>query len=79
MTNVTLLRIKHQAFEELVMGSDEVAAPLLRQLTAMLTERLRATAQVAAQPINIRKVEAREAQIEEGKSKGWLQSFFGRS
>ncbi len=79
VTNVTLLRIKHQAFEELVMGSDEVAAPLLRQLTAMLTERLRATAQVAAQPINIRKVEAREVQIEEGKSKGWLQSFFGRS
>lgn len=80
-TPVKLARLKHQAFEELIVRDQKIASAMLRELVSMLAARLRASNDASRRPITV--------ESEDGKSfaatqplpsggRNWLASFFGR-
>lgn len=73
VTPVTLLRLKHQAFEDLLQRDERLANALLDQLTGMLSDRLRVS-------LNAGNVEVTAADVEEKpKRVGLLWALFGGS
>jgi CRP-like cAMP-binding protein len=73
VTPVKLLRLKHQAFEDLLNNNSAVAGTLLRHLRIMLAERLRTS--LAAENIPIT-----SAEVERPRKKGGLLwTLFGAS
>ena len=81
-TPVRFLRLRHEAFEDLIAKSDEIASVLLRQIVLMLADRLRKSGATLQQPVKIQAVT--EAADERGRgedrpARNWLESFFGRS
>jgi CRP-like cAMP-binding protein len=81
-TPVKFLRLRHQAFEELIATNEEIASVLLRQLVLMLADRLRKSGATLRSPINIEKI----PDSQDGASaparvpaRNWLESFFSRS
>jgi CRP-like cAMP-binding protein len=80
-TPVKLTRLRHQAFEELIVKNDAIASAMLRELVAMLAARLRASNDVSRRPISIEQVGdslAATQPIPSGGGQNWLASFFGR-
>ena len=78
-TNVQLLRLKHQAFEELITRNEKISNAMLTQLVGMLADRLRNASVTANQPITIQKISDQPIPPAEGKGRNWLQSFFGKT
>lgn len=73
VTPVTLLRLKHQAFEDLLQRDERLANAILDQLTSMLSERLRVS-------LNAGNVAVTAADVEEKpKRVGLLWALFGGS
>ena len=81
LTTVTLLRLKHQAFDELMMRNDRISTAMLTQLVGMLADRLRSAGQMANQPVTITDNADEPSVIPPagGQGRNWLQSFFGKS
>lgn len=80
-TAVKLARLKHQAFEDLIMRNEAIAAAMLRQLVSMLAARLRASNEVSRRPITVEQVGdslAATQPVPSGGGQNWLASFFGR-
>ena len=80
-TAVTLARLKHQAFEDLIQRNEAVASAMLRELVSMLAARLRASNEVSRRPITIETVNEKLAAtqpVPSGAGHNWLASFFGR-
>ena len=81
-TPVKLLRLRHQALEELIMSNYEVATVLLRHFVTMLADRLRSSAVTFEElrkgggPV-LAPAAAGNAPAPGGKN--WLKSFFDRS
>lgn len=73
VTPVKLLRLKHQAFEELLTRNRVVAGTLLRHLSTMLAERLRTSIAAGNLPITAADVE------EPPRKGGLLWKLFGAS
>lgn len=67
---VKLLRLKHQAFEELMKQFPVISSVLLRELTDMLAERLRVSLAAGTAPIA-------NAELEEPPKRGLLWALFG--
>jgi CRP-like cAMP-binding protein len=85
LTDVTLLRLKHQAFDDIILHNEKIASALLTQLVGMLADRLRSAGQTANQPVTITSSAASDeapvaAPMPAGGQGGrnWLQSFFGK-
>ena len=79
-TPVRLLRLRHQAFEDLVHGNQAIASVLLRRLVGMLADRLRSTSMVGGQLAAIRNaVEQQKTGAQAAARSGWLGSFFGNT
>ena len=80
-TPVKLARLKHQAFEELIVRNEAIASAMLRELVSMLAARLRASNEVSRRPIKVESVGggfAATQPIPSGGGRNWLASFFGR-
>ncbi len=80
-TPVKFLRLRHEKFEELILKHEETASVLLRQLVLMLADRLRKSGATLKQPPRIETItETADAApaATEGKSRNWLESFFGK-
>ncbi|MCE9641750.1 MAG: cyclic nucleotide-binding domain-containing protein [Betaproteobacteria bacterium] len=80
-TPVKFLRLRHQAFEDLIANNQEIASVLLRQLVLMLADRLRKSGTTMKNPLKIQKVT--DAQDgggvpERAPARNWLESFFSR-
>lgn len=73
VTPVTLLRMKHQAFEELLSSNEVLASAMLNQLTDMLAERLRVSLAAGNVPIAAADID------EPPKKGGFLWALFGSS
>lgn len=80
LTDVSLLRLKHQAFDDLLLRNEKIASAMLTQLVGMLADRLRSAGHTANQPVTITSTvdEAPAAQPAAGQGRNWLQSFFGK-
>ncbi len=81
-TPVKFLRLRHQAFEDLILSNQEIASVLLRQLVLMLADRLRKSGATLKQPLTIKSTKGGEETSAESAGaapRNWLQSFFGRS
>ena len=80
-TPVKLMRLKHQAFEDLIVKNERIASAMLRELVGMLAARLRASNEVSQRPIAVEQVGDNLAATQpfpSGKGQNWLASFFGR-
>jgi len=80
-TPVTLARLKHQAFEELITRDDGIASAMLRELVSMLAARLRASNEASQRPVTIEATGdsfAATQPLPSGGGRNWLASFFGR-
>jgi CRP-like cAMP-binding protein len=80
-TPVKLARLKHQAFEELIVRNEAIASAMLRELVSMLAARLRASNEVSRRPITLENTGngfAATQPIPSGGGRNWLASFFGR-
>ena len=80
-TPVKLMRLRHQAFEDLITKNERIASAMLRELVSMLAARLRASNEVSRQPIVIEQVGdslTATATVPLGTGQNWLASFFGR-
>ena len=73
VTPVTLLRLKHQAFEDLLSGDPKLANALLEQLIGMLSDRLRVSLSAGNVAVTAADVE------EKPKRVGLLWALFGGS
>jgi CRP-like cAMP-binding protein len=71
LTPVKLLRLKHQAFEEIMTHYPAISGVLLRHLTEMLTERLLASLAAGTAPI------AADGSEATPKRRGLLWALFG--
>jgi len=69
-TPVTLFRLRHQAFEEIIHQHPAIGSILLRQLTDMLADRLRVSLAAGTAPIA-------NAELEEPPKRGLLWALFG--
>jgi CRP-like cAMP-binding protein len=79
-TPVKLLRLKHQAFDDLLQRNPHIASALLKQLVDMLADRLRTSPTSAGEGIRIQQIAERDSpQARDGKGKNWLQSFFSKT
>ncbi len=81
-TPVKFLRLRHQAFEDLISSNQEIASVLLRQLVLMLADRLRKSGATLKQPLAIKSAKSAEETPggdAGGAPRNWLESFFGRS
>jgi len=81
-TPVRLLRLKHQAFEDLIHSDRKIAKVLLRHLVDMLAHRLRTSTSVASAPVQVSAAAAAPApppRPAPGGGRNWLSAFFGRS
>ncbi len=79
-TPVRLMRLKHQAFEDVINSNGEIAAALLKHLVEMLASRLRSSQSVAAAPVRIEAAVPEEAAAAAAPKQGrnWLNAFFGK-
>jgi len=77
-TSVRLLRLKHQAFEDLINTNADIAAALLKHLVGMLAARLRSSQSVAAAPIRIDEAAPDQTLIGAKPPRNWLAAFFGK-
>jgi len=73
VTPVTLLRLKHQAFEDLLGRNEVLARALLDQLIAMLADRLRVSLNAGNVAVTAADVEVRPKRV------GLLWALFGGS
>ncbi len=73
VTPVTLLRLKHQAFEDLLIRNETLARAMLEQLTGMLSERLRVSLSAGSVAVTAADVEERPKRV------GLLWALFGGS
>jgi CRP-like cAMP-binding protein len=84
VTDITLLRLKHQAFDDLILRNEQIASAMLTQLVGMLADRLRSAGQTANQQITVSSGhstgadEAPPPPPGSGQGRNWLQSFFGK-
>jgi CRP-like cAMP-binding protein len=81
-TPVKFLRLRHQAFEDLIHSNQEIASVLLRQLVLMLADRLRKSGSAMKNPLKIQSTKDTPdapAAAAENAPRNWLESFFGRS
>ena len=79
-TPARLLRLRHQAFEDLIRRDQHIASALLRHLVGMLADRLRGTSLVGGQLAAIRNaVEQEKSGAQVAARSGWLASFFGHT
>jgi len=79
-TPVRLLRLRHQAFEELIHSDRKIAKVLLRHLVDMLAHRLRTSTSVASAPVQVSAAGAPRPQAPApAGGRNWLSAFFGRS
>jgi CRP-like cAMP-binding protein len=69
-TPVKLLRLKHQAFEDLMTQHPDVSQVLLEQLTKMMAERLRISLEAGTAPIAA-------TDLEDPPKRGLLWALFG--
>ncbi|MDB5811121.1 MAG: hypothetical protein JWN94_3243 [Betaproteobacteria bacterium] len=80
-TPIKFLRLRHQAFEELIATNEEIAGVLLRQLVLMLADRLRKSGSTLNQPVTINAVndsaESGSGQ-DRAPARNWLEAFFSR-
>jgi CRP-like cAMP-binding protein len=80
-TPVRLLRLRHQAFEELIRRNDAIVSAMLRELVSMLAARLRASNEASRRPVTVETVGdnlAATQPLPSGVGRNWLASFFGR-
>jgi CRP-like cAMP-binding protein len=79
-TPVKLLRLRHEKFGELIATNYEIANALLKQLVAMLADRLRASSRSFSEhaPTDDAAPPAQGQQEAPAKSQNWLKSFFDR-
>jgi hypothetical protein len=80
-TPVKFLRMRHQAFEDLIATNQEIASVLLRQLVLMLADRLRKSGSTMKNPLKIQAVtDGHDAGGGHDKppARNWLESFFSR-
>jgi CRP/FNR family transcriptional regulator, cyclic AMP receptor protein len=77
-TPVKLLRLKHQAFEELITSNAEIGAAMFRHLVEMLAARLRMSQSVAAGPLRIEQATPEDDRAPRKPSRNWLAAFFGK-
>ena len=80
-TPVRFLRMRHQAFEDLIATNEEIASVLLRQLVLMLADRLRKSGATLKSPLNIAAatdVSGDAAAPPRQPARNWLESFFSR-
>jgi CRP-like cAMP-binding protein len=73
VTPVKLLRLKHQAFEDLLSSSDVVARAVLDEMVKMLTERLKTSLNAGSVPITAAEIDKPQKRV------GLLWSLFGGS
>lgn len=73
VTPVRLLRLKHQAFEDLLDHNEVLAKALLEQLIGMLSERLRVSLNAGSVAVTAADVEERPKRV------GLLWALFGGS
>lgn len=73
VTPVKLLRLKHQAFEDLLQRNEVLANALLEQLTGMLSERLRVSLSAGNVAVTAADVEKQPKRV------GLLWALFGGS
>jgi CRP-like cAMP-binding protein len=81
-TPVKFLRMRHQAFEDLIATKQEIASVLLRQLVLMLADRLRKSGSTLNKPVKIQAVtDAHDGSggHDKPRARNWLESFFSRS
>jgi CRP-like cAMP-binding protein len=80
-TPVRLLRLRHQAFEDLISTNYEVASVLLKHFVTMLADRLRTSAssfaELRGEP-GSPAVRGAEVSADPG-GKNWIKSFFDRA
>jgi CRP-like cAMP-binding protein len=69
-TAIQLLRMKHQAFADLMAQHPDISQVLLEQLTKMMTERLRTSLEAGTAPIAA-------ADLEDPPKRGLLWALFG--
>lgn len=74
VTPVTLLRMRHQAFEDLLNSNETIADVMLGQLTDMLAERLRVSLAAGNVPVSATDIEEPPP-----KKGGFLWALFGSS
>ncbi len=76
------LKLRHEKFDELILGNAEVSGVLLRQLVLMLADRLRKSGATLKQPPPVEAIvmDGSEADPTPSSIRGrnWLDSFFGR-
>ncbi len=80
-TPVKFLRLRHQAFDELIATNQEISSVLLRQLVLMLADRLRKSGSTMKNPLKIQKVTDMldtSRAPERAPARNWLESFFSR-
>jgi CRP-like cAMP-binding protein len=80
-TPVKLLRLRHEKFGELIATNYEIANALLKQLVAMLADRLRASSRSFSEHSPTDDAAPPAQGKEEAPSKSgqnWLKSFFDR-
>lgn len=78
-TPVSLLRLKHLAFEGLLAKQNLIGSAIVKQLVLMLADRLRAASKIAAQPVTVKDATAQPSPATTGRSQSWLQTFFGKT
>ena len=79
-TPVRLLRLKHQAFEDLIQSDRKIAKVLLRHLVDMLAQRLRtSTSMASATPVRVAAgTERAPEHTATHAPRNWLSAFFGK-
>ena len=79
-TPVKLLRLRHEKFAELIATNYEIANALLKQLVAMLADRLRSSSRSFSEHATREEPPAPMAPDEppSARGKNWLKSFFDR-
>lgn len=80
-SRVKLMRLRHQAFEELIATNYEIASVLLRHFVTMLADRLRSSAKSFAELKSGTSPSAKSVGAEDtptGRGKNWIKSFFDR-
>lgn len=81
LTPVKLLRLRHQAFEELIATNYEIASVLLRHFVDMLAERLRASAKSFTELKSGEGPPPSAPAYDDTptvRGKNWIKSFFDR-
>lgn len=80
LSPVKMLRLRHQAFEDLIAGNYAIASVLLQHFVNMLADRLRASVKSFS---DLKEGKVQPPQFDPAETlppsgKNWIKSFFGR-